>query len=305
MEPLFLLVKMKKRPFLMASLTVGGVFLFFLLVVFSAGLLSTGSVVVSVGDKVGILEVEGTIVDARRMVAQIEEFRDRNNIKAVVIRIDSPGGGVGPSQEIHAELKQLAKEKPLIVSMGSVAASGGYYLAVAGERIFANPGTITGSIGVIMSFPNYQDLMGKVGIQTEVVKSGRFKDIGSSTREFLSADRALLQGVIDDVHMQFVDAISVGRNMPIDRLKPFVDGRIFTGRQAKDAGLIDELGTLGDAIKYAAKVSGLEDDPDLVYPEPEKTNLIDRYLQSAVSQYLGVDISVQKRIGPQFLWNNF
>lgn len=300
-----MLVKMKKRPFLMASLTVGGVFLFFLLVVFSAGLLSTGSVVVSVGDKVGILEVEGTIVDARRMVAQIEEFRDRNNIKAVVIRIDSPGGGVGPSQEIHAELKQLAKEKPLIVSMGSVAASGGYYLAVAGERIFANPGTITGSIGVIMSFPNYQDLMGKVGIQTEVVKSGRFKDIGSSTREFLSADRALLQGVIDDVHMQFVDAISDGRNMPLDRLKPFVDGRIFTGRQAKDAGLIDELGTLGDAIKYAAKVSGLEDDPDLVYPEPEKTNLIDRYLQSAVSHYLGVDISVQKRIGPQFLWNNF
>ena len=305
MEPLFLLVKMKKRPFLMASLTVGGVFLFFLLVVFSAGLLSTGSVVVSVGDKVGILEVEGTIVDARRMVAQIEEFRDRSNIKAVVIRIDSPGGGVGPSQEIHAELKLLAKEKPLIVSMGSVAASGGYYLAVAGERIFANPGTITGSIGVIMSFPNYQDLMGKVGIQTEVVKSGRFKDIGSSTREFLSADRALLQGVIDDVHMQFVDAISDGRNMPIDRLKPFVDGRIFTGRQAKDAGLIDELGTLGDAIKYAAKVSGLEDDPDLVYPEPEKTNLIDRYLQSAVSHYLGVDISVQKKIGPQFLWNNF
>ncbi len=289
----------------MASLAVGGVFLFFLLVVFSAGLLSTGSVVVSVGDKIGILEVEGTIVDARRMVAQIEEFRDRSNIKAVVIRIDSPGGGVGPSQEIHAELKLLAKEKPLIVSMGSVAASGGYYLAVAGERIFANPGTITGSIGVIMSFPNYQDLMGKVGIQTEVVKSGRFKDIGSSTRDFLSADRDLLQGVIDDVHMQFVDAISDGRNMPVDRLRPFVDGRIFTGRQAKDAGLIDELGTLSDAIKYAAKVSGIEDDPDLVYPEPEKTNLIDRYLQSAVNHYLGVDIRVQNRIGPQFLWNNF
>ena len=140
------MAEMKKRPFLLASLTVGGIFLFFLLVVITAGMFRTGSVVVSVGDKIGILEVEGTIVDARRLIAQIEEFRDRNAIKAVVVRIDSPGGGVGPSQEIYAELKRLAEEKPVIVSMGSVAASGGYYLAVAGERIFANPGTITGSI---------------------------------------------------------------------------------------------------------------------------------------------------------------
>ncbi len=299
------MVKMKKRPFLMASLAVGGVFLFFLLVVFTAGFFRTGSVVVSVGDKIGILEVDGTIVDARRMVDLIEDFGDRSNIKAVVIRIDSPGGGVGPSQEIYTQLKHLAKKKPLIVSMGSVAASGGYYLAVAGERIFANPGTITGSIGVIMSFPNYQELMGKVGIQTEVVKSGRYKDIGSPTREFLAADRDLLQGVIDDVHMQFVEAVSVGRDMPIDRLQPFVDGRIFSGRQAKDAGLVDELGTLRDAIRYAAKVSGIEGDPDLVYPEPEKVNLIDRYLQGAMSHYFGVDFKVEKSIGPQYLWNNF
>ncbi|MDX2480734.1 MAG: signal peptide peptidase SppA [Desulfuromusa sp.] len=296
---------MKKSPFLIASLTVGGIFLFFLLVVFTAGIFRSGSVDVSVGDRIGILEVEGTIVDARRMTEQIKEFRDRSSIKTVVIRIDSPGGGVGPSQEIYAELKQLAEEKPLIVSMGSVAASGGYYLAVAGERIFANPGTITGSIGVIMSFPNYQELMGKVGVQTEVVKSGRFKDIGSSTREFSAADRTLLQEMIDDVHLQFVEAISIGRNMPIERLQPFVDGRIFTGRQAKDAGLIDELGTLSDAIKYAAKTAGIDDDSDLVYPEPEKTNLIDRYLKSSVSHYLGIDLNAKRMIGPQYLWNNF
>ncbi len=305
MEPLFLLVKMKKRPFFIVSLAVSAVFVFFLLVVFTAGYIRTGSMVVSVGDKIGILEVEGTITDSRRMVEQIEEFRDQNNIKAVVIRIDSPGGGVGPSQEIYSELKQLAKEKPLIVSMGSVAASGGYYLAVAGEKIFANPGTITGSIGVIMSFPNYQELMGKVGVGTEVVKSGRFKDIGSSTRKFLTADRDLLQGVIDDVHKQFVEAISLGRKMPIERLQPFVDGRIFTGRQAKEVGLIDELGTLADAIKYAAKVTGINDDPDLVYPVPEKTNIIDRYLQNTVNHYLGVDFSLTHEIGPQYIWNNF
>ncbi|MDX2493630.1 MAG: signal peptide peptidase SppA [Desulfuromusa sp.] len=296
---------MKKRPFLIASLAVAGTFIFFLLVVLTAGMFRTGSVVVSVGDKLGILEVEGPIVDSRRIVDQIKEFSDRSNIKAVVVRIDSPGGGVGPSQEIYAELKHLAEEKPLVVSMGSVAASGGYYLAVAGERIFANPGTITGSIGVIMSFPNYQELLGKVGIQTEVVKSGRFKDIGSSTRTFSEADRTLLQVMIDDVHQQFVEAISDGRDIPIDRLQPFVDGRIFTGRQAKDAGLIDELGTLNDAIKYAATVAGIDDDPDLVYPEPEKINFIDRYLQSAASHYLGVNLKVKKMIGPQYLWNGY
>jgi protease IV len=295
---------MKKRPFLLASLIVAGIFVFFLLVVFTAGQFQSGSVV-SVGDKIGILEVEGAIADSRLLVEQIVEFRDRNNIKAVVVRIDSPGGGVGPSQEIYAELKQLAKEKPLVISMGSVAASGGYYLAVAGEHIFANPGTITGSIGVIMSFPNYQELMGKVGIQTEVVKSGRFKDIGSSTRNFTESDRRLLQEMIDDVHLQFVEAISVGRKISIERLQPYVDGRIFTGRKAKELGLIDEIGTFHDAVKYAAKAAGIHDKPDLVYPEPEKINFIDRYLQSAVSRYLGINLSSKKSFGPQYLLNNY
>ncbi len=296
---------MKKRPFLMASLTVAGIFVFFLLVVFTSGVLRTGSSIVSMSDKIGILEVEGPIADSTLLLAQIKKFRDHDNIKAVVARIDSPGGGVAPSQEIYAELKLLAAEKPLVVSMGSVAASGGYYLAVAAERIFANPGSITGSIGVIMSFPNYRELLGKVGVQTEVVKSGRFKDIGSATRPFTAADRTLLQGLIDDVHQQFVEAVSDGRHMSIDRLQPFVDGRIFTGRQAKDIGLIDELGTLNDAIKYAAKVAGIDEDSDLVYPEQESTNLIERYLQGAVSHYLGINL-IEKRItGPQYFWDGY
>ena len=300
-----MLDKMKKRPFLMATMTVGGIFLFFLLVVVAAGWFNGRSMVVSVGDKIGVLEVEGAITDARRLVEQIDDFRDQSNIKAIVVRINSPGGGVGPSQEIYAELKQLAALKPVIISMGSVAASGGYYIAVAGERIFANPGTITGSIGVIMSFPNYQELMGKVGVQTEVVKSGRFKDIGSSTRPFSLAERELLQGMIDDVHQQFVEAVSEGRNIPVDRLQPFVDGRIFSGRQAKDAGLVDELGTFTDSIKYAAKVAGLGDDPDLVYPEQESTGLFERYLQNIVSRYLGVTLPLKPLTGPQYLWNGY
>ncbi len=297
--------KMRKRPFLMASLTVAGIFTFFLLVALTAGLIRTGTVVVSVSDKIGILEVEGPIADSTLLIQQIKEFRDQDNIKAVVARIDSPGGGVAPSQEIYAELKLLAAEKPLIVSMGSVAASGGYYIAVAGERLFANPGSITGSIGVIMSFPNYRELMGKVGVQTEVVKSGRFKDVGSATRPFTAADRTLLQVMIDDVHQQFVEAVSEGRHMPIDRLQPFIDGRIFTGRQAKEIGLIDELGTLNDAVKYAAKVAGIDEDSDLVYPEPEKISLIDRYLQGAASRYLGINLTEKNIIGPQYFWNGY
>jgi len=300
-----LLGKMKKRPFLIATLTVTAIFVFFLLVVIAAGWFSGHKMVVSVGDKIGVLEVEGVIADSRRLVEQIDDFRQQSNIKAVVVRIDSPGGGVGPSQEIYSELKQLAAEKPVIVSMGSVAASGGYYIAVASQRIFANPGTITGSIGVIMSFPNYQELMGKIGVATEVVKSGRFKDTGSSTRPFTQADRELLQEMVDDVYQQFVEAVSKGRNMPSDRLKPFVDGRIFSGRQAKDVGLIDELGGFTDAVKYAAKLTGLGEDPDLVYPEPEAVNFLDRYLQGAVSHYLGINLPDRTTFGPQYLWAGY
>ncbi len=294
---------MRKRPFLLASLTLGGIFLFFLLVIFASGMINSGSVVVSVGEKIGVLEVNGAIVDAHRLNEQIADFRDRDNVKAVVLRVDSPGGGVGPSQEMYEELKLLAESKPLVVSMGSVAASGGYYIAVAGERIFANPGTITGSIGVIMSFPDYQELMGKVGIKSQVVKSGKFKDIGSPTRSFTAADRKLLQAMIDDVHQQFIEAISTGRKMSLADLEPLVDGRIFTGRQAKEVGLIDELGTFNDAVRYAGNAVGIGADPDLVYPEEEKVNLIDRYLQTAASRYLGVDLTARPQLGPQYLWH--
>lgn len=296
---------MKKRPFLMASLCIGAIFLFFLLVVVSVGMIGGRSVVMPVGEKIGVLEVYGPIVDVRNIREQIKDFRDSPAIKAVVLRIDSPGGGVAPSQELYASLRQLADEKPLVVSMGSVAASGGYYLAVAGQHLFANPGSITGSIGVIMSFPDYRELMDKVGVRAEVVKSGRFKDIGSSFREFSAEDRELLQKMINDVHAQFVEAISEGRNMPVDRLRPYIDGRIFTGRQALEIGLIDELGSFDDAIKYAAKKAGLGEDPDLVYPEPEPVDFIERLIQGAVSRYLGVSLQKRVAIGPQYLWNGY
>ena len=288
----------------MASLVVGAIFIFFLLVIIGVGMLR-GTSLVPVGKKIGVLQVRGVIVDAQRLIEQIDEFRDANTVKAVVLRINSPGGGVGPSQEIYAELKRLAAEKPLIVSMGSVAASGGYYIAVAGERLFANPGTITGSIGVIMSFPNYQGIMAKIGIRNEVVESGRFKDIGSATRDFTSADRKLLQGMVDNVHSQFVTAISEGRNIPVDRLQPYVDGRVFTGQQALEFGLIDELGTFGDAVRYAGDIAGLGDNPKLVYPDPEEKPFFERLIQGAASRYLGISMNPGIAAGPQYLWDGY
>lgn len=293
---------MKKRPFLLASATLGGVFLFFLLVLVTAGYLRSGLMIVPGGDKIGIIEIDGAIVDAGRVIRRIDEFRHQSSIKAVILRINSPGGGVAPSQEIYTELKRLAQEKPLIVSMGSVAASGGYYLAVAGDYIFASPGTITGSIGVIMSFPNYGELMEKIGIQEKVVKSGQFKDVGSATRDFSEADRALLQDLINDVHQQFVQAVMDERKLEPESLMPITDGRIFTGRQARDLGLIDALGTFNDAVDYAAKKVGLGTEPPLVYPRPDKEKFWEPYLDSALSRYLGLERGAGRLTGPQYLW---
>lgn len=296
---------MRKRPFLFASLLFGGIFLFFLLVLFAAGMLRTGSLLRGPDRQIGVLEIQGAIDNERLVLRQIDELLTSDAVVAVVLRIDSPGGAVGPSQEIHAELQRLAQSKPLIVSFGSVVASGGYYLAVAGERLFASPGTITGSIGVIMSFPDYQELMGKVGVRTEVIKSGPYKDIGSATRGMTERDRQLLNELIADVHQQFVEAVSAGRSMSVEELTPYVDGRIFTGRQALQIGLIDELGTFNDAVDYAAQQAGISGKPDLVFPAPEKTGLIQRYLNILAGRFIGVELDAYRTPGPHYLWPGF
>lgn len=295
---------MKKRPLLMASLTIGAMFLFFLLVVLVAGTWRGHSELVAVGKKIGIIEVLGPIEDSKLLIEQIHDFRDSGSIKAIILRIDSPGGGVGPSQEIYSEVRKLATEKPVIVSMGSVAASGGYYIAAPAERLFANPGTITGSIGVIMSFANYQDLMEKVGVKNQVVKSGKFKDTGSGSRPFTEAEKELVQSLIDDVHAQFVEAISLGRKLPAAQVAQLADGRIYSGRQALEVGLVDELGNLQDAIAYAAELTGLGDDPSLVYPRPEKKEFLDRLLNGSLSRF-GTELISRQAPGLQYLWPGF
>jgi protease-4 len=222
---------------------------------------------VPLGSKVALIRIEGPIMDSKETVDELKEHVEDASIKAVILRIDSPGGAVAPSQEIYAEVKKAAAKKKVVVSMGSVAASGGYYIASAATRIVSNPGTLTGSIGVIMEIPNIEGLMNKIGIKTEVIKSGRNKDIGSMFRSMKKEERELLQGVMDNVHEQFIKAVAEGRKMKIEDVREIADGRIFTGEQAKAYGLVDELGTLEDAVRTAADLAGIKEEPEVVTKE--------------------------------------
>jgi len=214
--------------------------------------------------RVALVSIEGPIMDSMDVVKEIKEHAKDHSIKAIILRIDSPGGAVGPSQEIYEEVKKASAEKHIVVSMGSIAASGGYYIASPADMIFANPGTLTGSIGVIMEIPNLEGLMTKIGVRTEVIKSGKHKDMTSAFRKMDKEDRDILQGVLDNVHEQFIRAVAEGRKLTVDSLRPIADGRIFTGEQAKGLKLVDELGTLEDAIQKAAELAGISGEPEVV-----------------------------------------
>jgi len=214
--------------------------------------------------RVALVSIEGPIMDSMDVVKEIKEHAKDRSIKAIILRIDSPGGAVGPSQEIYEEVKKASAEKHIVVSMGSIAASGGYYVASPADMIFANPGTLTGSIGVIMEIPNLEGLMTKIGVRTEVIKSGKHKDMASAFRKMDKEDRDILQGVLDNVHEQFIRAVAEGRKLTVDSLRPIADGRIFTGEQAKGLKLVDELGTLEDAIRKAAELAGISGEPEVV-----------------------------------------
>lgn len=214
--------------------------------------------------RVALVSIEGPIMDSMDVVKEIKEHAKDRSIKAIILRIDSPGGAVGPSQEIYEEVKKASAEKHIVVSMGSIAASGGYYIASPADMIFANPGTLTGSIGVIMEIPNLEGLMTKIGVRTEVIKSGKHKDMASAFRKMDKEDRDILQGVLDNVHEQFIRAVAEGRKLTVDSIRPIADGRIFTGEQAKEIKLVDELGTLEDAIQKAAELAGISGEPEVV-----------------------------------------
>jgi len=236
----------------------------------------------STEDRIALVRIEGIILDSQTTVGELKRFGENPSIKAIVLRIDSPGGGVVPSQEIYDAVQRVRNKsnKAVIASMGTVAASGGYYIAAATDRILANPGTLTGSIGVIMEMANIEGLLKKIGVEGVVIKSGRYKDVGSPLRKMSDEEQALLQSVMDDVHKQFIEAVAAGRSLEVADVKALADGRIFTGRQAKDAKLVDELGNLEDAIQLAADLSGIEGEPKVV--EPRRRFSIRELLESRV-----------------------
>lgn len=238
----------------------------------------------AVGNGVGLVEIKGMIVDSQDIVKQLIDLRKNDKVKAVVIRIDSPGGVVGPSQEIHAEIKKLATRKKVVVSMGSVAASGGYYIAAAASRILANPGTITGSIGVLMKFSNMEGLMGKIGMKAFTLKTGKYKDVGSPARPMSKQDKAMLQGVIDNAHSQFVRAVAEGRKLHEADVRKIADGRIFTGEQALALKLVDKIGTLQDAVEEAGKLGGISGEPQIIKPPKKKKLLLDMLIEETASR---------------------
>ncbi|MDH3392678.1 MAG: signal peptide peptidase SppA [Desulfobulbaceae bacterium] len=224
---------------------------------------------------IAILEVNGVIVSAKEPIKDLTSFRNNKEVKAIIVRIDSPGGAVGASQELFEEIRRTDKVKPVIASMGSVAASGGYYAALGCREIYANPGTITGSIGVILKFANLKELFEKIGYKNEVVKSGAFKDIGSSDRPMTDKERAFLQALIDNVHGQFIRAVAQQRKLDEEPVRELADGRIFSGEQAQALGLVDTLGNFTDAIDRAAVLAELDpQNPRLIYPKKEEFNLL-------------------------------
>lgn len=240
----------------------------------------------STEDRIALIRIEGVIVDSQAIVAELKRFSENPSIKAIVLRIDTPGGGVVPSQEIYDAVKRVRNKsnKAVIASMGSVAASGGYYIAAATDRIVANPGTLTGSIGVIMETANLEGLLQKIGVEGVIIKSGKYKDVGSPLRKMSAEERGLLQAVMDDVHKQFIEAVAEGRSMELRAAQVLADGRIFTGRQAKEAKLVDELGDLEAAIQLAAEVVGIEGEPKVV--EPRRRFSLRELLDSKLSMML-------------------
>ena len=253
-------------------------------------------------ERVGIIPIEGIIGDTGELIEQINEFADDRSIRAVVLRIDSPGGGVVPSQEIYQAVRELKKKKKVVASMGSVAASGGYLIAVAADRIVANPGSITGSISTVMHYANVEELLKKVGVRSSVVKSGKFKDIGSPTREMTAEERSMIQAIVDDIYDQFVRTIAENRKLPLQRIFELADGRIFSGRQAKDLGLVDDLGGLQDAVVLAGKLSGMEGIPESVHGMKKKTTLWKYLIGSMASAVLeGMKGQAAESRGAQYL----
>jgi protease-4 len=260
--------RMKRKRILVGLAVIAGLLIFFFGILSLIGRYSGGkSSRLAFGEKIAIVEVKGVIAQSSGVIEELQQYVEDKEVKAIILRIDSPGGGVGPAQEIYREVMRIKPKKKVVTSMGSVAASGGYYIASASDLIVANPGTITGSIGVIMQFSNFEELLKKIGIKGVVLKSGEHKDIGSPFREMTPEEKKIMQEVLDNVHQQFIQAVADGRKLDRAKVAEIADGRIFTGEQAKNLGLVDQMGNLQDAIDITAKMVGISGRPNVIHPK--------------------------------------
>lgn len=271
------------------------IFLFFVIVAF--GLIVVGvslffgtgtetsgwGSILDLGDKVGVVEVEGEIMSSDRTLKDLRKFSKRSSVKAIVLRINSPGGAVAPAQEIYREVEKIKKKKPIVASLETVAASAAYYIASPTNRIVCSNGTITGSIGVIMLLTDLQKLIEKIGVGVNVIKAGKYKDIGSFARPLTAEERKILETFADEIHEQFIKDVAKGRKGKIDeeKLRSVADGRFFTGQRAKEIGLVDSIGNFYDAVRIAGKLGGISGEVELVYPKKRWDNYLDIFLESA------------------------
>lgn len=277
----------KKTVILLAAGLLFLLVLFTFSVMIAKTLMKGADTPLSAKTGIGLVEVKGMILDSKETIRQLRHFLKQDGVKAVVLRVDSPGGIVAPSQEIFEEVKKFAARKKIIVSMGSLAASGGYYISAPATMIYANPGTITASIGVILKLSNIEALMDKIGIKSHTLKTGKYKDSGSPLREFSPEDRAMLQSVIDNTHEQFIRAVAEGRKLPVEDVRKIADGRILSGEQAKGFKLVDRLGTLQDAIEEAGKQAGIKGEPEIILPPKKKVNYLDMLADGAEGTFDG------------------
>ncbi|MCX7943443.1 MAG: signal peptide peptidase SppA [Deltaproteobacteria bacterium] len=232
------------------------------------------------GPVIGVIEIKGIIEDSKQVLKNLKRFLSDTNVRGILIRVDSPGGTIGPTQEIYSEIRKASKKKKVYVSIGNVAASGGYYIACAGEKIFANPGSITGSIGVIVQTVNIEQLVKFMKIDVETIKSGKYKDIGNPFKELTPEDREMLIKVTTDIHAQFVEDISRARGISKEKIKEISDGRIMTGLLAKEYGLIDEIGSIEDAIEMLWKDLNLSGEPKTIYPKRQTPSFFREFIDS-------------------------
>lgn len=249
----------------------------------------------------GIVKIEGPLYDGTATIRELKKLAETKNIKGILLRVESPGGAVGAAQEIYSQLEQLrAQDFPVVVSFGNVAASGGYYAALPAAKIFANPGTLTGSIGVITQYMHGEKLLEKIGVQATTIKSGALKDAGSPYRAPIAADIAYFQEVIDDTHEQFIEHVAKWRNLPVDSVRPLADGRVMTGRMAQAQGLVDTLGTQANAVQWLSERCGLNKVPSTLRSVKEPKPLFKELIEG-VEGALPYNISNNLKI----LWLSF